>query len=79
MPCGPSSASTWPPSTHPDLILLDLHLPDIGADARPALIERLREEGVLGFLTKPLEVRELLHLIDGVAAEPPAGPSVLGP
>ncbi|HEV3464014.1 MAG TPA: ATP-binding protein, partial [Actinomycetota bacterium] len=81
---------------HPDLILLDLHLPDmpgeavlrrlwsspgtadipvviLSADARPALIERLRGEGVLGFLTKPLGVKELLHLIDGVAAERQGG------
>ncbi|MGH2815851.1 MAG: ATP-binding response regulator [Actinomycetota bacterium] len=77
---------------HPDLILLDLHLPDmpgetvlrhlrsspatadipvaiLSADARPALIERLLAEGVRGFLTKPLDVRELLGLVDGVAAE----------
>jgi PAS domain S-box-containing protein len=77
---------------HPDLILLDLHLPDmpgeavlgrlrsspatadipvaiLSADARPALIERLLGEGVRGFLTKPLDVKELLALVDGVAAE----------
>jgi PAS domain S-box-containing protein len=77
---------------HPDLILLDLHLPDmpgeavlrrlwsspatadipvaiLSADARPALIERLRDEGVRGFLTKPLDVKELLHLVDGVATD----------
>ena len=77
---------------HPDLILLDLHLPDmpgeavlrrlrsspatadipvaiLSADARPALIERLLGEGVRGFLTKPLDVRELLALVDGIAAE----------
>ncbi len=76
----------------PDLILLDLHLPDmpgeavlrrlwsspatadipvaiLSADARPALIERLRDEGVRGFLTKPLDVKELLHLVDGVATD----------
>ena len=77
---------------HPDLILLDLHLPDmpgeavlrrlwsspatadipvaiLSADARPALIERLLGEGVRGFLTKPLDVKELLGLVDGIAAE----------
>jgi PAS domain S-box-containing protein len=77
---------------HPDLILLDLHLPDmpgeavlrrlwaspttadipvviLSADARPTLIERLRDDGVHGFLTKPLDVRELLNVIDGVATE----------
>jgi len=77
---------------HPDLILLDLHLPDLpgevvlrrlqanprtagipvvilSADARPGLIQRLLEQGARAFLTKPLEVRELLELLDGVAAE----------
>jgi CheY-like chemotaxis protein len=77
---------------HPDLILLDLHLPDmpgqevlrrlgaspatadipvaiLSADARPALIERLLAEGARGFLTKPLDVKELLGLVDAVAAE----------
>jgi CheY-like chemotaxis protein len=76
----------------PDLVLLDLHLPDmpgqevlrrlraeprtaqvpvviLSADARPALIEQLLAEGVRAFLTKPLDVRELLELLDGVAAE----------
>ena len=77
---------------HPDLILLDLHLPDmpgeavlrrlwsspatddipvaiLSADARPALIERLLGEGVREFLTKPLDVKELLGLVDAIAAE----------
>ena len=77
---------------HPDLTLLDLHLPDmpgetvlrrlwsspatadipvaiLSADARPALIERLLAEGVRGFLTKPLDIKELLGLVDGIAAE----------
>ena len=88
----------------PDLILLDLHLPDIGgsevltrlrqsaltrdipvivisADATPAQVERLLEAGVLGYLTKPLDVTEFLRLLDGVLqkiedaprAEPDAG------
>ena len=77
---------------HPDLVLLDLHLPDIpgetvlhrlqanpktagipvvilSADARPGLIQRLLEQGARAFLTKPLDVKELLGLIDGIAAE----------
>jgi CheY-like chemotaxis protein len=76
----------------PDLILLDLHLPDmpgqevlrrlraspatadisvaiLRANARPVLIERLLAEGAREFLTKPLDVKELLGLVDGVAAE----------
>jgi PAS domain S-box-containing protein len=77
---------------HPDLILLDLHLPDmpgetvlqrlqtnpgtagipvviLSADARPGLIQRLLEQGARSFLTKPLAVRELLEVLDAVAAE----------
>jgi signal transduction histidine kinase/CheY-like chemotaxis protein len=77
---------------HPDLILLDLHLPDmpgqevlrrlraeprtadvpvviLSADARPTLIEDLLAQGVRAFLTKPLDVKELLELLDAVATE----------
>jgi signal transduction histidine kinase/ActR/RegA family two-component response regulator len=76
---------------HPDLVLLDLHLPDmpgqevlrrlrsnpklaeipvvvLSADARPSLIEQLLQQGARAFLTKPLDVRELLGLLDDVAA-----------
>jgi CheY-like chemotaxis protein len=76
----------------PDLILLDLHLPDmpgqevlrrlraeprtagvpvviLSADARPALIRQLLGEGVRAFLTKPLDVKELLELLDSIAGE----------
>jgi CheY-like chemotaxis protein len=71
----------------PDLILLDLHLPDIpgaevlrqvredprtsgipvvviSADATPGQIERLLADGVLAYLTKPLDVKKLLALLD---------------
>jgi DNA-binding NarL/FixJ family response regulator len=41
----------------------------LSADARPALIERLLAEGARGFLTKPLDVKELLGLVDTIAAE----------
>jgi hypothetical protein len=41
----------------------------LSADARPGLIQRLLEEGARGFLTKPLDVRELLEVLDGVAAD----------
>jgi CheY-like chemotaxis protein len=76
----------------PDLILLDLHLPDmpgqevfrrlranaktaeipvvvLSADARPNLISRMLDDGVRAFLTKPLDVKQLLELIDAVADE----------
>jgi PAS domain S-box-containing protein len=82
---------------HPDLVLLDLHLPDmpgqevlrrlqasaatagipvvvLSADARPSLIEQLLDQGARSFLTKPLDVKELLGLLDEVAEErEPAG------
>jgi signal transduction histidine kinase/ActR/RegA family two-component response regulator len=82
---------------HPDLILLDLHLPDmpgqevlarlraspatagipvvvLSADARPSLIRDLLDQGARAFLTKPLDVKELLGLLDAVAEErEPAG------
>jgi CheY-like chemotaxis protein len=86
---------------HPDLILLDLHLPDmpgqevlrrlqaeprtaqvpvviLSADARPALVEELLGQGVRAFLTKPLDVKELLELLDSVAGERRASRSQLG-
>jgi signal transduction histidine kinase/ActR/RegA family two-component response regulator len=76
----------------PDLILLDLHLPDmpgqevlrrlqaeprtakvpvviLSADARPSLIKELLGQGVKAFLTKPLDVKELLELVQTVATE----------
>jgi len=72
---------------HPDLILLDLDLPDIhgsevlqlllaeesikeipvviiSADAMPQQIERLRKAGAKNYLTKPLDVLDLLKVID---------------
>jgi PAS domain S-box-containing protein len=77
---------------HPDLVLLDLDLPDmpgeevlrrlraepetagvpvviLSADARPGLVTRLLEEGARAFLTKPLDVKELLAVLDTIAAE----------
>jgi signal transduction histidine kinase/CheY-like chemotaxis protein len=81
----------------PDLILLDLHLPDmpgqevlrrlqaeprtanvpvvvLSADARPTLIKELLSQGIRAFLTKPLDVKELLELLNTIATErAPAG------
>jgi PAS domain S-box-containing protein len=71
----------------PDMILLDLHLPDISgeqvlrelradpelqrtpvivlsADATPGQVERLVAAGARAYLTKPLDVRQLLVLVD---------------
>jgi PAS domain S-box-containing protein len=72
---------------HPNLILLDLHLPDIwgdevlrrlkadprtagipvimlSADATPTQIQRLLGMGADAYLTKPINVRELLTILD---------------
>jgi CheY-like chemotaxis protein len=77
---------------HPDLVLLDLHLPDmpgqevlrrlranpktadvpvaiLSADARPSQIEHLLDQGARAFLTKPLDVTELLGLLSAIATE----------
>lgn len=74
-----------------DLILLDLHLPDISggevlghlragganahapvvvisADASPGQIERLIAAGASAYVTKPIDVQELLQLLDEIAA-----------
>jgi CheY-like chemotaxis protein len=82
----------------PDLILLDLHLPDIqgdevlrqlradprtaqlpivmiSADATSAQIERLRTAGANEYLTKPIDVRRFLALVD--ATEPRTVESVV--
>ena len=71
----------------PDLVLLDLHLPDIpgeqvlrelhadpqlrrtpvivlSADATPGQVERLVAIGARAYLTKPLDVRRFLALVD---------------
>jgi len=72
---------------HPVLVLLDLHLPDMGgeqvlqrlrddpdtasipvviasADATPGHVQRLLSAGAAAYLTKPIDVLELLRLID---------------
>jgi signal transduction histidine kinase/CheY-like chemotaxis protein len=74
---------------HPDLILLDLHLPGmpgeevlahlredprtatipavvLSADATPKGIERILAAGAEAYLTKPLDISELLRLIDDI-------------
>jgi signal transduction histidine kinase/CheY-like chemotaxis protein len=76
----------------PDVVLLDLHLPDmpgqevlrrlrahprtagipvviLSADARPSLIRQLLDQGARAFLTKPLDLNELLRLLNTIADE----------
>ena len=75
----------------PDMILLDLYLPDmsgdvvldrlaedpatadvpvavIGAEVPAQQVRQLLGRGVMGFLTKPIDVRGLLSLVDAVRA-----------
>jgi signal transduction histidine kinase/CheY-like chemotaxis protein len=77
---------------HPDVILLDLHLPDLpgeevlarlradpatadipvavlSADASPATIRRLHSSGIVSYLTKPLDLRELATLLNDLSPQ----------
>jgi CheY-like chemotaxis protein len=79
-------------SRTPDLLLLDMHLPDIdgmdllrhlknddataglqvlvlSADATRERIERAMTEGAAGYLSKPLNLAELLSRIDELLAQ----------
>ena len=84
--------------THrPDVILLDLHLPDFSgeevlrrlwqdpgcrsipvivmtADATPGTTRRLQAAGAMAFLTKPIDVRGVLDLLDRVLNNDAPGP-----
>lgn len=74
------------------LVLLDLHLPDLGgeevlqrlrddpatasipvvivsADATPGQIRRLLTAGAAAYLTKPIDVRDLLRILDEAMSE----------
>src|ERR1051326_8726476 len=77
----------------PDLIILDLHLPDIwgdeilrrlqldpvtaaipvimlSADATPLQVERLLAAGAKDYLTKPIDIRHLLRVVDERLKDP---------
>lgn len=85
----------------PDLVLLDLHLPDLSgeevlrqlraeptlrgtpvivlsADATPGQVKRLLASGAEAYLTKPLNIQEVLAVLDRTlrttARTPPSGP-----
>jgi CheY-like chemotaxis protein len=76
----------------PDLILLDLHLPDmtgnevlrrlqedprtasipvvmLSADASPQQVDKLLEAGAWAYLTKPLDVKQLLKVLEETPAQ----------
>jgi signal transduction histidine kinase/CheY-like chemotaxis protein len=78
---------------HPDMILLDLHLPDLrghevlirlkaepatqhtpvvilSADASPGQIRRLQQAGAAAYLTKPINLEELLETVRRCLGEP---------
>jgi PAS domain S-box-containing protein len=80
----------------PDLILLDLHLPDMSgeetlqrllrnpltrsipvviasADATPRRLQRLLSLGARAYLTKPIDIRQLLETIDSLLLEGQVG------
>jgi CheY-like chemotaxis protein len=48
---------------------IDVPVVILSADARPSLITELLGQGVRAFMTKPLDVKELLELLDAVATE----------
>ena len=79
----------------PDMVLLDLHLPDLpgdevllrlraepatrdtpvvvlSADASAGQIRRLRAAGATAYLTKPIDVHELLEVVERCLGESPA-------
>ncbi len=79
----------------PDLVLLDLHLPDISgevvlralkadpatqrtpviivsADATPGQVARLKQAGAFAYVTKPLDVREFVAVIERALGDRPA-------
>jgi PAS domain S-box-containing protein len=79
---------------HPDLILLDLHLPDLpgeevlrrlwadprtrlhpvavlSADATESQRRRMLASGAIAYLTKPLDISQLLRLVDERLGPPP--------
>jgi CheY-like chemotaxis protein len=39
----------------------------VTADATPSQIQRLRDSGVAAYLTKPIDIRELLRVVETVA------------
>ena len=82
----------------PDLIILDLHLPDLpgsdvlarlstdprtkripvvilSADATPGQIKRLLEQGAREYLTKPLDVKQVLAVVEETLAKVEGGSS----
>jgi PAS domain S-box-containing protein len=48
----------------------------LSADAMPAQTRRLKASGAMAYLTKPLEIRQVLRLVDEVLS--PVGPAVEG-
>jgi CheY-like chemotaxis protein len=54
----------------------DIPVVILSADVRPGLIRRLLAAGARALLTKPLDVKKLLALLDTIAAERAPGRSL---
>jgi PAS domain S-box-containing protein len=46
----------------------------VTADATPSQIQRLRDLGVAAYLTKPIDIRELLNVVDTMSSRPAESP-----
>jgi CheY-like chemotaxis protein len=42
----------------------------VTADATPSQIQRLRDSGVAAYLTKPIDIRELLRVVETKSSRP---------
>ena len=86
-----ASDSTWLATVRPDIVLLDLHLPDItgeevldelrarpetadvpvivvSAEASKGRVQRMRQRGAHDYLTKPIDVVQLLGVVNATLA-----------
>jgi CheY-like chemotaxis protein len=52
---------------HADPRTTDIPVVVITADATPSQIQRLREVGVAAYLTKPIDIRELLRVVEAMS------------
>jgi CheY-like chemotaxis protein len=47
----------------------DIPVVVVTADATPSQIQRLRDIGVAAYLTKPIDIRELLRVVESMSAQ----------
>jgi CheY-like chemotaxis protein len=48
----------------------DIPVVVVTADATPSQIQRLRDLGVAAYLTKPIDIRELLSVVETMSSQP---------